>query len=152
MQPVVSGPETTTTLPSTTSAWIEDAPHEHGSSLRAFGEAAEALTAKTRTIATKAAIQMRDPPLTKIERSSRPFGYGRRSVYLSGQSGVDELSAEHPTPSAKQSHPVPRAAVVPYERVNVPTILANRPERGSQHGGLQSTAEWSRGCQVTLAS
>jgi hypothetical protein len=69
MQPVVSGPETTTTFPSTTSAWIEDAPHEHGSSLRAFGGAAEALTAKTWMIATNVAIRMRDPSLTKIERS-----------------------------------------------------------------------------------
>jgi len=43
MQPVVSGPDTTTSFPSTSSAWIEDAPHEQGSSLRAFGEAAEAL-------------------------------------------------------------------------------------------------------------
>ncbi len=82
MQPVVSGPETTTSFPSTSSAWIEDAPHEHGSSLRAFGGAAEALTAKTRTIATNVAIRMRDPPLTKVERSSRPFGYGRRAARL----------------------------------------------------------------------
>jgi hypothetical protein len=80
MQPVVSGPETTTSFPSTTSAWIEDAPHEHGSSLRAFGGAAAALTAKTRTIATNVATRMRDPLLTKIERSSRPFSYGRRGV------------------------------------------------------------------------
>lgn len=76
MQPVVCGPDATTSFPSTTSAWIEDAPHEHGSSLRAFGGATEALTAKTRMIATNVAIKMRDPPLTKIERSSRPFGYG----------------------------------------------------------------------------
>ena len=76
MQPEVSGPDTTTTFPSTSSAWIEDAPHAQGSSARAFGGVADALTAKTRTIATKAAIRMRDPLLTQIQRSSRTFGYG----------------------------------------------------------------------------
>ena len=79
MQPVVSGPDTTTIFPSTTSAWIEDAPHEQSSSLRAFGAAAEALTAKIKTIATKAAITMRDPVLTWVERASRQFGCGRPS-------------------------------------------------------------------------
>lgn len=58
MQPVVSGPDTTTTFPSTSSAWIEDAPHEHGSSPRALGAVAEALRANTRTIATNVAIRM----------------------------------------------------------------------------------------------
>ena len=66
MQPEVSGPDTTTTLPSTSSAWIEDAPHEHGSSPRAVGGAAEALMAKTRTIAINAATGMRDPLLTQV--------------------------------------------------------------------------------------
>jgi hypothetical protein len=78
MQPVVSGPDTRTTCPLTTSAWIEDAPHEHASPLRALGGAAEAPTANTRTIATKAAVRMRDPLLTKIQRIPRPFGYGYR--------------------------------------------------------------------------
>ena len=80
MQPEVSGPDTTTTFPSTTSAWIEDAPHEHGCSPRAVGGVADALTVKTRTIATKAAIRMRDPLLTHIQRSTPTFGYGLYSA------------------------------------------------------------------------
>ena len=78
MQPEVSGPDTTTIFPSTSSAWIEDAPQEQGSSLRAAGGDADAVTAKTRTIATNVAIKVRDPLLTQIQRSSRALGYGRR--------------------------------------------------------------------------
>ena len=78
MQPEVSGPDTTTTFPSTSSAWIEDAPQEQGSSLRASGGDADALMVKTRTSATKAAIRMRDPLLTQIQRSLPLLGYGRR--------------------------------------------------------------------------
>ena len=80
MQPEVSGPDTTTTFPSTSSAWIEDAPHEQGSPLCTLGGAADAVMAKTRTIATKAAISVRDPLLTQIQRSSPVLGYGRRET------------------------------------------------------------------------
>jgi hypothetical protein len=64
MQPEVSGPDTTTIFPSTSSAWIEDAPQEQGSLPRAVGDVAEAVAPKTRTIATIAATRMRDPLLT----------------------------------------------------------------------------------------
>ena len=92
MQPEVSGPDTTTTFPSTTSAWIEEAPHEHGSSPRAVGDAAEALTAKTRTITTNVAIRLRDPVLTQIQRSSPALGYGRRETRFTRPEGYERTA------------------------------------------------------------